>query len=88
MKFIILEVTPELTNIECVQKIIKEMKPNEDFENHLSFVKDRPGHDRRYAIDSTKAFHQLDWQPKISFDEGIKSVIDWYSENYEWVKIK
>ena len=76
----------ELTNIECVKKIIKEMKPNEDFENHLSFVKDRPGHDRRYAIDSTKAFNQLDWQPKISFDEGIKNVISWYRENHDWVK--
>tara|TARA_B100002019_G_scaffold106390_1_gene91393 strand:+ start:508 stop:1530 length:1023 start_codon:yes stop_codon:yes gene_type:complete len=76
----------ELTNIECVQKIIEVIKPNEDFENYLLFTKDRPGHDRRYAIDSTKALHQLDWQPKISFDEGIKSVIDWYSENYEWVE--
>ncbi len=40
----------ELTNIECVKKIIKEMRPNEDFQNYLLFIKDRPGHDRRYAI--------------------------------------
>lgn len=76
----------ELTNIECVKKIIKEMRPNEDFENYLSFIKDRPGHDRRYAIDSTKAFNELDWQPMISFDEGIISVISWYRENDDWVK--
>ena len=76
----------ELTNIECVQKIIEEMRPNEDFQNHLLFIEDRPGHDRRYAIDSTKASNQLDWQPQIGFDEGIKSVINWYSENHEWVK--
>ena len=58
----------------------------EDFQNHLLFIEDRPGHDRRYAIDSTKASNQLDWQPQIGFDEGIKSVINWYSENHEWVK--
>ncbi len=67
----------EKTNIEVVEAILKELdKPKQLIE----FVKDRLGHDRRYALDSTK-IKQLGWQPKISFDNGIRSTVRWYREN-------
>lgn len=51
----------------------------------ITFVKDRLGHDRRYAIDATKISEQLGWQPKMTFEEGIEKTIDWYLENRSWV---
>jgi dTDP-glucose 4,6-dehydratase len=51
----------------------------------IRFVKDRPGHDRRYAIDATKIMAELDWQPSVTFEEGIIKTIDWYLANPEWV---
>lgn len=50
----------------------------------ITFVKDRPGHDRRYAIDSTKMQRELGWKPKYTFEEGIRETIDWYLNNKEW----
>lgn len=71
----------EKTNLEVVKTIIKELGKSEDL---INYVKDRPGHDMRYAIDPTKISHELGWQPKISFDEGIKKTIKWYLDNKEW----
>jgi dTDP-glucose 4,6-dehydratase len=51
----------------------------------ISFVKDRPGHDRRYAIDAGKIARELDWQPAVSFDDGIRQTINWYLENHPWM---
>jgi dTDP-glucose 4,6-dehydratase len=51
----------------------------------ISFVSDRPGHDRRYAIDSMKIQKELDWQPLVDFDEGMKKTIEWYLNNREWM---
>ena len=51
----------------------------------ITFVKDRLGHDRRYAIDATKIKEQLGWEPKVRFEEGISMTIDWYLDNQEWV---
>lgn len=71
----------ERKNIEIVELILKELgKPRE----LIRFVKDRPGHDRRYAIDASKARKELGWEPKINFEEGIRSTIQWYIENKEW----
>ena len=50
----------------------------------ITFVKDRPGHDRRYAIDSTKIMSQLGWKPCHTFDEGIQKTIEWYLDNKDW----
>ncbi|HYD92005.1 MAG TPA: dTDP-glucose 4,6-dehydratase, partial [Flavobacterium sp.] len=52
----------------------------------ITFVKDRPGHDLRYAIDATKINRELDWKPSVTFEEGLEKTIDWYLENKEWLE--
>lgn len=71
----------EHTNIDIVNRIIKNLGKSEDL---IKYVKDRPGHDRRYAIDSTKITEELGWKPKYTFDVGIKETIDWYLANEQW----
>ncbi len=51
----------------------------------IRFVKDRPGHDRRYAIDNTKITTELGWEPRYTFEQGIKETINWYLSNNEWL---
>lgn len=71
----------ERTNLEVVKTILKELGKSEEL---ISFVKDRPGHDLRYAIDPTKISKELGWQPTTRFEEGIKKTIKWYLDNKEW----
>lgn len=71
----------EKTNLEVVKIILKELNKPESL---IKFVTDRPGHDRRYAIDPTKIKNELGWEPVISFDEGIKKTIAWYLDNRKW----
>jgi dTDP-glucose 4,6-dehydratase len=54
-------------------------------EKLLTFVKDRPGHDRRYALDCSKAEEELGWKRMISLDEGLRRTIEWYESNLEWL---
>lgn len=71
----------ERANIDVVRMILKELgKP----ESLIRFVKDRPGHDRRYALDISRMKKEFGWSPKISFEEGLKSTIKWYLENRSW----
>ncbi|MFR9710653.1 dTDP-glucose 4,6-dehydratase [Paenibacillus sp. MB22_1] len=71
----------ERTNLEIVRTILKQLgKP----ESLITFVQDRPGHDRRYGIDSSKTMKELGWKPKYSFENGIQETIDWYLNNKEW----
>jgi len=71
----------EKMNIEIVKLILKHMnKP----ENLIKYVKDRPGHDFRYAMDFTKIEKELGWRPLMTFEEGISSTIDWYRANRPW----
>ncbi|MBQ8813219.1 MAG: dTDP-glucose 4,6-dehydratase [Lachnospiraceae bacterium] len=73
----------ERTNLEVVKTILKALdKP----ESLIHFVTDRPGHDRRYAIDPTKIETELGWTPKHNFDTGIQETIKWYLENQDWWK--
>ena len=60
-------------------------KPGES-ENLISYVKDRAGHDFRYAIDSSKIKQEFDWEPSLQFEEGINKTIDWYLKNNEWME--
>jgi len=55
-------------------------------ESHIEFVKDRPGHDRRYAIDWSKINKELGWKPEYNFDEYLKITVDWYKNNQDWWK--
>ncbi|MGP1597921.1 dTDP-glucose 4,6-dehydratase [Peptoanaerobacter stomatis] len=72
----------EKTNIEIVKLIINTIGKSEDL---IEYVKDRPGHDRRYAIDNTKITSQLGWTPSYTFEQGISETIKWYLNNEEWL---
>jgi dTDP-glucose 4,6-dehydratase len=73
----------EKTNIEIVKLILKNLGKDESLIKH---VKDRPGHDRRYAIDSSKIQRELGWKPKYTFETGITETIAWYLENRGWME--
>lgn len=73
----------EKTNLEITKLILDAMGKDED---SIEFVEDRLGHDKRYAISNNKISSQLDWQPSITFEEGIKLTIDWYLNNQDWIK--
>ena len=73
----------EKENIEIVKLILKELGKSESL---IKFVKDRLGHDRRYAIDSTKITEELGWKPKYTFETGIIETINWYLENQDWME--
>ena len=72
----------ERNNITIVKTILKQMGKSEDL---ITYVTDRPGHDLRYAIDSTKVERELGWQLSYTFEEGIKETINWYLNNQEWI---
>jgi dTDP-glucose 4,6-dehydratase len=55
-------------------------------DSQITYVKDRPGHDRRYAIDSSKLQRELDWTPRFGFEDGMAQTVDWYLDNQEWVR--
>lgn len=82
----------EKTNVEIVEticNILDSIFPDSKVGNHSSlikFVKDRPGHDRRYAIDSSKITNDLGWAPKETFETGIMKTIQWYIDNMDWVE--
>ncbi|WP_151802432.1 dTDP-glucose 4,6-dehydratase [Acinetobacter guillouiae] len=82
----------EKQNIEVVKaicKILDELKPqinNQSYETLITFVKDRPGHDLRYAIDASKIGQDLAWRPEETFDTGIRKTVQWYLNNLEWCR--
>jgi len=81
----------EKANLEVVHTLcdlLDELKPREDgksYKNQITFVKDRPGHDRRYAIDATKISNELGWKPEETFETGIRKTVQWYLDNQDWV---
>ena len=80
----------EWTNLELVHFLCNLMdsklgRPNGTSEKLISFVKDRAGHDKRYAIDASKLENELGWKPSITFEEGLSKTVDWYLENPKWV---
>ena len=81
----------EKTNLEVVGilcKILDDLQPKIDkskYSDQITFIKDRPGHDRRYAIDASKLKCELNWQPEESFDTGIFKTVEWYINHQDWV---
>jgi dTDP-glucose 4,6-dehydratase len=81
----------EKTNLEVIKAlcgILNELKPKADgskYENQITYVKDRPGHDRRYAIDASKLERELGWKPQETFETGLRKTVLWYLENETWV---
>lgn len=73
----------EMNNLDVVKKILQILGKDESF---IEFVKDRPGHDRRYAIDWSKIKNELGWEPLHSFDEWLEKTVEWYKNNAEWWK--
>ncbi len=71
----------EMKNIEIVKLILNNLGKTEDL---IEYVKDRPGHDRRYAIDSSKIQNELGWKPSFEFEEAIEFTIEWYLKNKNW----
>lgn len=82
----------EKTNLSVVQNIcahLDALRPRADgssYARQITFVKDRPGHDRRYAIDASKIRLELGWEPKETFESGLKKTIEWYLDNPAWVE--
>jgi dTDP-glucose 4,6-dehydratase len=72
----------EITNRKITETILREMGKNWD--ESVQYVKDRPGHDRRYAIDASKIKNELGWEPKHRFEQSIKSTIQWYKDHQDW----
>lgn len=81
----------EMTNLEIVNKVcglLDELRPRADgqpYAGQITYVKDRPGHDRRYAIDARKIHRELGWKPAETFESGIRKTVQWYLANPEWV---
>lgn len=71
----------ERTNLQVVKTILRELGKEE---NLITFVSDRKGHDRRYAIDATKIHNELGWKPTVSFEVGIQTTVQWYLDNKKW----
>jgi dTDP-glucose 4,6-dehydratase len=72
----------ECQNLEVARTILKALRRPESL---ITFVKDRPGHDRRYAIDASKIRNDLTWRPSVPFEEGIRRTINWYQKNRKWI---
>jgi dTDP-glucose 4,6-dehydratase len=82
----------EKANLDVVKticQILDDLKPREDgksYADQITFVKDRPGHDRRYAIDASKIERDLGWRPAETFDSGIRKTVQWYLDNPAWIE--
>jgi dTDP-glucose 4,6-dehydratase len=72
-----------VNNLETIKKILNIMGLSED---RIEFVTDRPGHDAKYALDTTKIKTELGWAPKFSVNETLKQTVQWYTDNQDWWK--
>ena len=74
--------------VKTICTILDNIKPRTDGQSYtqqITFVKDRPGHDLRYAIDASKISKELNWQPQETFESGIQKTVEWYLANQDWV---
>jgi len=72
-----------VTNLSVVRRLLQILHKSED---QVRFVEDRPGHDRRYALDNTKIRQELDWEPTVTFEEGVLRTVEWYRSHPDWVR--
>lgn len=80
---------PNLGIVHRICELLDELRPRADgqsYASQISLVTDRPGHDRRYAIDAHKIERELGWKPAETFETGIRKTVTWYLANQEWVK--
>jgi dTDP-glucose 4,6-dehydratase len=73
--------------VQTICSILDGLRPKADgtsYTSQITYVKDRPGHDRRYAIDATKIERELCWKPTETFETGIRKTVQWYLDNQEW----
>jgi len=78
----------EKSNIDVIREIcavLSELKPAGGYESLITYIKDRPGHDRRYAMDCTKIGNELGWKPSESFSSGLRKTVEWYLAHEEWI---
>ena len=79
---------PNIDIVQTVCALLDELRPRADgasYTTQITYVKDRPGHDRRYAIDCSKLKNELGWKQSVSFDEGLRHTVRWYLDNPEWI---
>jgi dTDP-glucose 4,6-dehydratase len=76
----------DLVKLLCQQMDVKLNRPEGTSKKLITYVKDRPGHDLRYAIDASKINKELAWKPSVTFEEGLNKTIDWYLNNEDWLK--
>jgi dTDP-glucose 4,6-dehydratase len=78
---------PNIRIVKTICAILDELRPSDDgpYERLLTYVTDRPGHDRRYAIDARKIERELGWRPAESFETGIRKTVQWYLDNPTWI---
>jgi dTDP-glucose 4,6-dehydratase len=76
----------DLVRLLCAQMDDKLGKAKGESEKLITFIKDRPGHDKRYAIDATKLTKELGWYPSVTFEEGLSKTINWFLENKQWLE--
>jgi dTDP-glucose 4,6-dehydratase len=80
---------PNLEVVNTLCAVLDELKPRADgkkYAEQITYVKDRPGHDRRYAIDARKIERELGWKPQETFATGIRKTVEWYLANQDWVE--
>jgi dTDP-glucose 4,6-dehydratase len=71
--------------VHTLCRILAELRPGRDYGALVTFVKDRPGHDRRYAIDARKIASELGWAPAETFASGMRRTVQWYLDNHGWL---
>ena len=79
---------PNIAIVHTICDLLDELRPkgdNSSYRSQISYVTDRPGHDRRYAIDARKIERELGWRPAETFDTGIRKTVTWYLDNPSWV---
>ncbi len=76
---------PNIDIVKTICSVLEQSHPESNFLNQITYVKDRPGHDVRYAIDARKIERELNWKPVETFETGIQKTIQWYLDNQEWV---